>query len=174
MLHLQEAGLGNLAREAQFVSAMPVDENGLTNSWHGVTEAEYAQKTLCQYRDFAAGRNLPGGFVPETFYFLWQGDKIVGQFRLRHHLTAALSAGAGHIGYYIAPAFRGQGLATEGLRLLLDIARGIVPEDEIYLRVNRDNPASLHVMLKCGGYIHHEDAQKYYVRIKNSKGEHEA
>ncbi len=42
-----------------------------------------------------------------------------------------------------------------------------MPEDEIYLRVNRDNPASLKVMLKNGGSIHHEDENKYYVRIKN-------
>lgn len=41
-----------------------------------------------------------------------------------------------------------------------------VPEEEIYLRVNKDNPASLKVMLKNGGKIHHEDETKYYVRIR--------
>lgn len=44
----------------------------------------------------------------------------------------------------------------------------IVPEEEIYLRVHKDNPTSLHVMLNNGGSIHHEDEQSYYVRIKKS------
>jgi predicted acetyltransferase len=74
--------------------------------------------------------------------------------------------GAGHIGYFIKKEFRGRGYGKEGLRLTLQIARTIVPEDEIYLRVNRDNPASLKVMLANGGYIEHEDELKYYVRIK--------
>ena len=46
--------------------------------------------------------------------------------------------------------------------------RDAVKEEEIYLRVDRDNPASLKVMLKNGGYIHHEDEHKYYVRIKTT------
>lgn len=45
----------------------------------------------------------------------------------------------------------------------------IIPEDEIYLRVNKDNPASLKVMLHNGGYIKYEDEQKFYVRIKKDK-----
>ena len=41
-----------------------------------------------------------------------------------------------------------------------------MPEDEFYLRVNRDNPASLKVMQKNGGRIVKEDDGHYYVRIK--------
>lgn len=74
--------------------------------------------------------------------------------------------GAGHIGYYIAPPYRGKGYGTKGLGLIADIARKVVPEDEIYLRVNKDNPASLKAMLKNGGYIHHEDEHSCFVRIK--------
>jgi RimJ/RimL family protein N-acetyltransferase len=48
----------------------------------------------------------------------------------------------------------------------LEVARTIIPEDEIYLRVNKDNSASLKAMLRNGGYIKTEDADKYYVRIK--------
>lgn len=35
------------------------------------------------------------------------------------------------------------------------------------MRVNKDNPASLNVMMHNGGYIKYEDGHKYYVRIKN-------
>ncbi len=42
-----------------------------------------------------------------------------------------------------------------------------MPEDEFYLRVNKDNPASLHVMLNNGGRIVSENEDKYFVRIDN-------
>lgn len=57
----------------------------------------------------------------------------------------------------------------EDLRLLLDIARDLVPEEEFFLRVNKDNPASLRVMLRNGAYIHHEDDARFYVRIPKNK-----
>ena len=77
------------------------------------------------------------------------------------------ATGAGHIGYFIAGPFRGKGYGTEGLRLTLQEAGRIVPEEEIYLRVNVDNPASLHVMLHNGGRIASRDEKHYYVRISN-------
>ena len=116
---------------------------------------------------FAEGTGLPAGYVPETFFFLWDDDTVVGQFRVRHYLCESLRTGAGHIGYFIAKPFRGKGYGTEGLRLVLEEARHIVPEEEFYLRVNRDNPASLRVMMKNGGRIAAEDETKYYVRIPN-------
>ena len=60
---------------------------------------------------------------------------------------------------------RGHGYATTGLKLTIDIARGIVPEDEIFLRVNKDNIASQKVMLKNGARVAGEDASHYYMRI---------
>lgn len=115
---------------------------------------------------FQKGENLPEGYVPETFLFLWEDEEIVGQFRIRHYLCESLRTGAGHIGYFIKKEFRGRGYGKEGLRQTLEIAREIIPEEEIYLRVNKDNPASLHVMLHNGGYIKYEDDSKFYVRIK--------
>ena len=165
MLYLKAANSQDIEKEYLFVREMPVNENGLTNPWHAIARHDFS-KALQTMLDFAAGRNLPEGFVPETFLFLWNDDEIVGQFRIRHHLCASLRTGAGHIGYFIAKPFRGKGYAKEGLRLTLDMARSIIPEDEIYLRVNKDNPASLRVMLHNGGYIAREDESRYYVRIK--------
>lgn len=51
--------------------------------------------------------------------------------------------------------------------MALQVARNIVPEDEFYLRVNKDNPASLQVMLKNGGRIVDENEEKYFVHIDN-------
>ncbi len=165
MLYLKEANFADIEKEFAFMCVMPADENGLTNPWHGVSREGF-DAALQEMIDYSLGKNLPQGFVPETFLFLWNDDEIVGQFRIRHHLCESLRTGAGHIGYFIARPFRGKGYAKEGLRLTLEIARQIIPEDEIYLRVNKDNPASLRVMLHSGGYIAGEDEQKYYVRIK--------
>ena len=166
MLYIKEANYEDIEKEYLFVRDMPVDENGFTNQWHGVSREDFERIALPSMLDFQKGENLPEGYVPETFLFLWNDGEIVGQFRIRHYLCESLRVGAGHIGYFIKKEFRGKGYGTEGLRLTLQVARDIIPEDEIYLRVNKDNPASLKVMLKNGGYIKAEDEDKYYVRIK--------
>ena len=56
---------------------------------------------------------------------------------------------------------------TAGLALTLQMAKRIVPEEEIYLRVNLDNPASLRVMLHNGGRIVAQDESHFFVRIAN-------
>jgi len=166
MLYLKEANWDDLEKEYLFVRDMPVDENGLLNEWHGVSKDVFRTKALKQMIDFSQGANLPEGFVPETFLFLWDDSEIVGQFRIRHYLCESLREGAGHIGYFIGKEFRGKGYGTEGLRLTLQKAREIIPEEEIYLRVDKYNTPSLRVMLNNGGVVHHEDDIKYYVRIK--------
>ena len=90
----------------------------------------------------------------------------MGLFRIRHRLTEGLAKGAGHIGYGIRKEFRGKGYATEGLRLTIEKARSIIKEDEIYMSVHKDNPSSLKVQLKNGAYIHHEDENEFYTRIR--------
>ena len=114
MLYLKQANYEDIEKEYLFVKDMPVDENGLTNQWHGISREEFEKD-----------------------------DEIVGQFRIRHYLCKSLREGAGHIGYFVHKNHRGKGYGTEGLRLTLEVARTIIPEDEFYLRVNRDNPASL-------------------------------
>lgn len=112
------------------------------------------------------GIDLPEGHVPGTEYFLWDDNEIVGLFRIRHELNGFLREGAGHIGYGIKKECRGKGYATKGLALIIEKAKEIIKEDEIYMSVHKDNPASLQVQLKNGAYIHHEDDKKYYTRIK--------
>ena len=167
MLYVKTANYADAEKEWLFVREMPPDENGLINEWYHVSREEFENKALPQMIRFAEGKGLPAGYVPETFLFLWDGDRIVGQFRIRHYLCESLRTGAGHIGYCIGKNDRGKGYGTEGLRLTLEAAREIVPEDEFYLRVNRDNPASLRVMMKNGGRVVAENGEKLFVRIPN-------
>ncbi len=167
MLFLKKACMEDIDKEWLFVRDMPEDENGLTNAWHHVSREDFREKALPEMIAFSEGKNLPEGYVPETFFFLWDGDTIVGQFRIRHYLCESLRTGAGHIGQFIARPFRGKGFGTEGLRLTLEEAHRIVPEEEIYLRVLRNNPASLRIMFKNGGRIVSRDEEHDYVRIAN-------
>ena len=141
------------------------DENGLTNPYHGVLYDEYVERVLPTLISYEHPINMPDWFVPETFYYLWDGESLVGEFRIRHYLTEALKCGSGHIGYSIRKDARGKGYGTAGLKLTLEIARTIIPEAEIYLRVNKDNLASQKVMLNNGAYMAGEDADHYFMRI---------
>lgn len=175
MLYLKPANYEDLGKLHAFVAAEPADENGFLNDCHDVLLEDFKSTVLPRMIDFSLGKNLPEGYVPETFYFLWSDEgnpsdranyKIVGELRLRHHLNAALENGSGHVGQFIKKEYRGLGYCTQGLKLLIEEARRIVPENELYLHCNIDNPASLRVMLKNGGVIHHKDQSGYYVRIK--------
>ena len=149
----------------KYTTALPADENGLTNPYHGVTYDEYVKKVLPELITYEHPVHMPDWFVPETYYYLWDRECLVGEFRIPHFLTDALRNGAGHIGYSIRKDLRSRGYGTIGLKLTLEIARGIIPEDEIYLRVNKNNIASQKVMLKNGARIVGEDDAHFFMRI---------
>jgi len=164
MLIIKEANFEDIEKEWALVRDMPLDENGCINSYHGVKRQDF-DKAVYSMIESKQGINLPEGFVPDTTLFVWMGDKPIGLFRVRHYLNDSLRTGSGHIGYWIAPQYRGKGYATEALALVMKYAAKIIDEDEFYLRVDKTNPASLRVMEKNGGKIVSEDDKKYYVRI---------
>lgn len=141
-------------------------ENGLQNNAYGMDYETYVSKELPRCMRYAKGEVSSPEHVPDTYYFLWDDGRPVAWFKLRHCLNDALKNGGGHIGYAVRRSERGKGYAAKGLAMLLDIARSIVPEDEFYLACKKSNTASLKVMLKNGAYIHHEDAEEYFTRIK--------
>ena len=164
-MKLRKINLQDAFAQWEYTTALPTDENGLTNPYCGVTYDEYVRKVLPTLISCEHPVNMPDWFVPESYYYLWDDDRLVGEFRVRHHLTDALRNGAGHIGYSIRKDMRGRGYGTIGLKLTLEIARSIVSEDEIYLRVNKDNIASQRVMLNNGARIAGEDDAHIYMRI---------
>lgn len=164
-MELRKINLRDALAQWEYTTALPADENGLTNPHHGVSLDEYMETVLPTLISYEHPVNMPDWFVPETYYYLWDGDRLVGEFRIRHHLTEALKNGAGHIVYSILKDARGKGYGTAGLKLTLEKAKEIVPEEEIYLRVNKDNIASQKVMLKNGAYFTGEDGEHFFLRI---------
>ncbi len=166
MIYIKPADYENIEKEWLFVKNIPADENGFINNWPEISREDFEKTALPDMVRFSKGIDLPDWMVPETFLFLWDNDEIVGQFRFRHYLNDALREGAGHIGQFIAKNFRGKDYGTKGLELVLKYGKSIIPEDEFYLRVNKDNPASLKVMQKNGGRIAGENEKEFFVRIK--------
>jgi len=167
-MELRKINVQDAKAQWEYTTTLPEDENGLTNPYHGVSFEEYIESVLPTLISYEHPTNMPDWFVPETYYYLWDEGRLVGEFRIRHHLTDALREGAGHIGYSILKDCRGKGYGTEGLRLTVQIAKEIVPEDEIYLRVNKDNIASQKVMINNGAYRAGEDEGHYFMRISKA------
>ena len=166
MLELRKMNLLDIKEQWEYVTALPKDENGLTNPYEGITFEEYETTVLPELMMHENPVGMPEWFVPETYYYLWDGEVLVGEYRIRHYLTEALKVGAGHIGYSIKKEFRGRGYGTKGLAMVLDIAREIVPENEIYLRVLKNNIPSFKSITNNGAYIVDEDETHYLMRVK--------
>ena len=166
VLELRKMNVEDAVEQWKYVTALPANENGVMNPYEGVSFDEYQDRVLPELMMHENPVNMPDWFVPETYYYLWDGDTLVGEYRIRHHLTDALKAGSGHIGYSIQKEYRGRGYGTKGLALTLDVARKIIPEDEIYLRVLKTNLPSFKAICKNGAYVAGEDDSHYFLRIR--------
>lgn len=164
MLTIRPIGIEDAAAVYDCMQDLP-PENGFSNNAYGLSHEAFVNDFLPQCKKFARGIDLQPGYVPSHCYILFEDEVAVGVFKLRPVMNDVLRHGAGHIGYGIRQSCRGRGLAKTGLSMLLKIAAPLIDEDEAYLSVNKTNPASLHVMLANGAYIHHEDEEKYYTRI---------
>jgi predicted acetyltransferase len=92
----------------------------------------------------------PPGFVRDSVYWAISGGIMVGRISLRHALNDFLKQVGGHIGYITHPDYRGQGVATEMLRQILqtDRAKSI---GRLLLTCDVDNLASIRTIEKNGG-----------------------
>ena len=167
MLYLKALNPADARKEYDFFQQMP-SENGFMNPYHGISYEEFCTAAIPHRLAASRGEDLEPGHVPDTYYFLWHGDEIFGQFKVRPVLNDFLRNGSGHVGYGIHPAHRRKGYATEGLRLTIELLKTLpeFQDSEVYFSCNLDNEGSLKTMLNNGGYIHHSDGEHHYVRIK--------
>jgi predicted acetyltransferase len=165
-LRLKKLNLADGEKEYGFFQRMP-EENGFLNPYRGMNKEKFLSETLPQRLDYAQGIGLAPGYVPDTYCFLWLDDEIIGNYKLRHRLNDFLRSGSGHIGFGILPEYRGCGFGTKGLTMAIRelIALPDFQDEEIYMSCLKTNPASLRVMQKNGGTIHHESENEYFVRI---------
>jgi len=114
--------------------------------------AEYALKNFEGYLDFvrqSQSENQPKGWVPSTTFWLFDDEKFVGAFDVRHYLTEHLRQVGGHIAYEVVPSERGKGYVLRGLRLILDWCLKNLNLEEVLLYCDEENIASHRVLEKA-------------------------
>ena len=148
----------------QFLQQLP-DENGYHNAAYGLSYPEF-QAWLVQMEDYSKGLKMPDWMVPSTEYWFIVDDEIVGNIRIRHYLNEALKNGAGHIGYAIAPQYRGKGYAKLMLAEMLKAAKSTYQLKEVLITTHIGNVASRKTIEDCGGQLKKEADDHAFYRIK--------
>jgi predicted acetyltransferase len=107
--------------------------------------------------DEERGVDLPEGYVPCAHRWLLDAaEDIVGVARVRHSIdTPFLAKEAGHIGYDVPPAHRGQRYGIASLRAALAEAQRL-GLGRVLLCCDADNPASWRTIEACGGVLERE------------------
>ena len=98
------------------------------------------------------GRPIAEGRVPCTYWWIVEGDTVLGAIALRHELNDFLLRAGGHIGYGIRPSARRRGLATWALGQGLPRA-GAMGLDQVLLTCAEGNVASAQVIERAGGVL---------------------
>ncbi len=148
----------NPDKEGVFLGSL-ASENGFNNSVYGCTVEQYKAIVMPLMLGFARGENLKPWEVPQTTYYLYYKDEIVGMYKLRHRLTNALRRSGGHIGYAIGKEHRGKGYGKIGLSLAIPILRSFPDYEGEYVLIdcNCGNIASRKVILANHGVLFRED-----------------
>ena len=143
---------------------IPKEENGLQNKANGLTFEEFKEWVIIKQAESEQEGIVDGWKVPSTTYWLYVDGVPVGYGNVRKFLTDALRQAGGHIGYGIAPSFRGKGYGKELLRLLL-IEAHKDNIDKILITIHKDNLASQAVARANGGVLTDEKDDRVYYWI---------
>ena len=136
-------------------------ENGFHNSGYGVPFSRFTS-FLRRLVDASRGRGLPDGYVPETTFWVFAGDRPVGITKIRHHLTDALRQTGGHIGYTIRPTERQRGYGTRMLTCTLHEAARLGIHRAL-VTVHEENRASCRMVeANRGELVRCADGKRYY------------
>lgn len=162
MLELKKVSSDDGQDVYAMLQEIPRDENGLLNHANGLSFDEYKLWLDKQVRLSAQEGIVDGWKVPSVLYWLYADGVPVGFGKLRLFLTDALRREGGHIGYAVAPRYRGNGYGKELLRLLLEEAgkRGI---EKALVTIRTDNAASQAVALSNGGVITDRTDERVYI-----------
>ncbi|MCZ4302040.1 GNAT family N-acetyltransferase [Microbacterium oxydans] len=98
------------------------------------------------------GAALPEGRVPCDYFWITEGDEVVGFIAFRRELNEWLRRFGGHIGYSVIPSRRREGIVREALRLMLRLAKAEGYE-WVMLTCDDDNVGSIRTIEGAGGEL---------------------
>ena len=98
----------------------------------------------------AEGKNLLAGYVPQSTFWLVDGNEFIGRTSIRHILTDRLLREGGHIGYDIRPSMRQKGYGKRMLELALPRAKALGIKRAL-VTCNEDNLGSKKIIEANGG-----------------------
>ena len=110
---------------------------------------------LLEYFEQQRCENQPEGRVPNTTLWLFDDDKFIGLYNIRHRLNEVLLKSGGHIAYQIIPSARQKGYVKAGLKLVLKWCHENLGLEQALLSCNAKNVGSdramTSVMNEMGG-----------------------
>lgn len=106
-----------------------------------------------ELEDEAQGISIPEDIPAQQTYLLVLDEEVViGEFRFRPSLEVPYEKYNGHIGYNLHPNYRGKGIGTKALALMLDIARQAGLK-QVQIPIEGNNIASKRIAEKNGAYL---------------------
>ncbi len=160
----------DIAYRASFITAeREFEAEGRRPDWNfDVLETDFAEYVATQH---ARETDPLPGFVPETIFWLVQGELYIGKLGLRHHLNEHLLRFGGHIGYEIRPSERRKGYGRLICQLGLAEARRLGLRQAL-ITCDDDNIGSYKIIEANGGVLHdkvdnnrHVLTRRYWVAL---------
>jgi len=150
--------------KTSFLKALKETKQAKKNQSHAFVDLDYEEtkknfSAFCKkLKDRRKGIGLPKGRVPDTYYWLVDGNTYIGRVSIRHRLNKHLKKIGGHIGYEIRPSKRGKGYGNKILKLALPKAR-IIKFKQVLLTCDEDNIASIKIIKSNGGVLSKLESQ---------------
>ena len=162
MLQLKRLSLNDGLDIYQMLQEISSNDNGFHNKVYGMTIDEYKQWLRREY-DVDNGC-LEDWMVPQSSFWLYDGEYPVGYGRIRHKLNDRLEQMSGHIGYAIRKTQRNKGYGNNILTLLLNECRSLGLQS-VQISANEDNAPSNKIIKRHGGELIRIDVGKCFYKI---------
>lgn len=136
------------------------------------TDEGFADFVAHLHADATPDAPRPEHHVPQSTWWLVEGDEYLGRISCRHVLNEWLAEYGGHVGYEVRPSARRQGHATTMLRAVLPHAHAL-GIDPALLTCDDTNVASRKVIEAAGGVFEDQRLNKlrFWVPTMSKQGD---
>ena len=154
-----------LAAVDEQVAEGPPSENSMLHRWMSLyadrwaTEDGFAAFVDYLHADATPDAPRPAHHVPQSTWWLVDGEHYLGRISCRHVLTEWLAEYGGHVGYEVRPTARRQGHGTAMLRAVRPHVRAL-GIDPALLTCSDTNIASRKVIEAAGGQLEDQRGEK--------------